>query len=139
MQAAVSDSVAAVVRNDEYGSGQDTSVRHGVAVARDLDADAALFALGDMPAVNSESIDRHVSAYRVGVGDVLAAAHDGTRGNPVIFDFSHLRVLSDLPGDTGGRDILLGTRNSALIETGDPGVLIYIDRPEDLSRNRFPT
>ena len=121
-----------VVENADYGDGQATSVRRGIEVARELGAGAILFALGDMPAVDVESIDRLVSAYHAGAGDALAAACDGTRGNPVLFDDRYTDALADIAGDTGGRDLLLESDRSALVETGDRGVLLDVDRPKDL-------
>jgi molybdenum cofactor cytidylyltransferase len=132
VRAAVADLDVAVVDNEDYEAGQATSVRRGVAAARDRGADAALVALGDMPAVDVESIDRLVAAYRAGVGDALAAAWEGTRGNPVLFDARHFEALMAVSGDVGGREILLGDSTAALVETGDPGVRRDVDRPDDL-------
>jgi molybdenum cofactor cytidylyltransferase len=132
VSAAVDDLDVAVVRNDDYETGQATSVRRGVRAARDRDATAALFALGDMPRVAVRSIDRLVRAYKAGAGDALAAACDGTRGNPVLFAARHFDALVDVTGDVGGRTILLTDDRSALVETGDTGVLVDVDRPEDV-------
>jgi len=85
-----------------------------------------------MPAVTTATVDTLVSAYRAGAGGALSAAYEGTRGNPVLFDARHFGTLSARTGDTGGRDVLLGAENAALIETGDPGVLVDVDRPTDL-------
>jgi molybdenum cofactor cytidylyltransferase len=131
---AVDGTADAVVRNERYADGQDTSVERGVAAARNRRADAVLFALGDMPRVVVESVDRLVTAYRHGVDDALAVAHDGERGNPVLFDAIHFPTLSNVTGDVGGRRILLRNDDSALVETGDPGVLLDVDNPQDLEK-----
>jgi len=121
-----------IVRNDDYAAGQATSVARGVAAARERGADAALFALGDMPTVDAETVGTLLTAYRAGEGDALAAAYEGIRGNPVLFDARHFDALADVAGDVGGREILLDGDGSALVETGDPGVRVDVDRPEDL-------
>lgn len=121
------------VDNPEYREGQATSVRAGVRAVRDT-ADAAVFALGDMPFVEVSSVDLLVSAYRAGVGDALAAAHEGQRGNPVLFDAGMFDQLEDVGGDTGGRDLLLGSDRAALVETGDPGVVRDVNTREELDR-----
>jgi molybdenum cofactor cytidylyltransferase len=119
------------VDNPAYERGQATSVRAGVrAVA---DAPAAVFALGDMPFVAPDTIAALVSTYRAGEWTALAAAHDGRRGNPVLFDARHFDALADADGDVGGREVLLGAENAALVETGDPGVRRDIDTPADLA------
>jgi molybdenum cofactor cytidylyltransferase len=119
----------AVVANPDYREGQATSVGRGVAAVRDR-ADAAVFALGDMPAVAPASVDALVAAYLDGAGDALACACDGQRGNPALFDARHFDALAGVEGDVGGRAIL--RREGGLAETGDPGVLADVDRPTDL-------
>ena len=120
-----------VVENGRYRQGQGTSVATGVAAARERGADAVLIALGDMPHVSSGSIAGLLEAYRAGAGSALAAACDGERGNPVVFDEQHFDALAELDGDRGGREIILSAPDAALVETGDPGVLQDVDRPAD--------
>ncbi|WP_321169002.1 nucleotidyltransferase family protein [Halorubrum sp. CBA1125] len=134
--AAVADLDVTVVHNEGYEAGQATTVRRGVAAARDRNGAAVLVALGDMPFVSVESVDRLVAAYRAGIGDALAASCEGVRGNPVLFDDRHFDALADVAGDTGGREILLTGDRSVLVETGDDGVLADVDRGEDLNELR---
>jgi molybdenum cofactor cytidylyltransferase len=140
----------AVTINPEYASGQATSVRAGIRALADLDTvdstdgrsvdgtgeavDAAVFVLGDMPYVDRSSIEALIRAYRAGLGTALAAACDGRRGNPVLFDASYFDSLTAVDGDVGGRELLLNGDDSALVETGDPGVLRDVDTPGDLRR-----
>ena len=132
VQAAVADSDAAVVYNDAYSAGQSTSVCRGLEVAREFDADAVVFTLGDMPTVDVESLDLLVAAYRADVGDALAAACSGVRGNPVLFGCRHFEALAEVTGDIGGREIFRADDSAALVETGDPGVLVDVDYPSDI-------
>lgn len=117
-------------RNDRFADGQSTSVAVGVAAARERNADAVLVALGDMPAVSVGTVNLLLSAYSRGEWTALAAACDGRRGNPVLFDGRHFDALRSVEGDAGGREVLLA--EGVLVETGDPGVLRDVDRPEDL-------
>lgn len=119
------------VENPNYADGQATSVGTGVR-ALPPDADAGVFALGDMPWVASETVETLVDAYVAGAGTALAAAVDGERGNPVLWGSEHFDALADRSGDVGGRDLLLSTPRAALVETGDPGVRRDVDRPDDL-------
>lgn len=136
--AAVEDALSGLgfrfVHNPEFERGQATSVRTGVEALGDVDA--AVFALGDMPLVDPASVAALVAVYRAGRATALAAACDGRRGNPVLFDGRHFDALADVSGDVGGRDVLLGAEQSALVETGDPGVLRDVDTREDLERLR---
>lgn len=124
----------AVVDNPAHESGLASSVRAGVRAADG--ADAAVFALGDMPAVRPASVDRLLAAYRAGAGDALAAACDGRRGNPVLFDARHFDRLAALSGDAGGRQVFGESDAAALVETGDEGVLLDVDTPAALERIR---
>ncbi|ELZ28879.1 molybdopterin-guanine dinucleotide biosynthesis protein A [Halosimplex carlsbadense 2-9-1] len=121
----------AVVENPDTTAGQATSVRRGVAWARER-ADAVVFALGDMPRVAPESVDRLVGAYRDGRGSALAAGCEGRRGNPVLFDGRHFDALAAVEGDTGGRAVFENADDAAVVETGDPGVRVDVDTPGDL-------
>jgi CTP:molybdopterin cytidylyltransferase MocA len=97
-----------------------------------LDADAVLIALGDMHDVDDDSIDLVIGTYRLGEGDAVAAAYQGKRGNPVLFDRRYFDALVDVDGDVGGRKILHSDPDAVAVETGDPGVLYDVDRPTDL-------
>lgn len=129
---AVADLDVAVRENEAFADGQNTSVAAGVKAARERDADAVVLALGDMPDVSVGACSALLSAYDRGAGDALAAAYEGKRGNPVLFDRRHFVDLLDVDGDVGGREILLTDPDAAAVETGDPAVLRDVDRPEDI-------
>lgn len=120
-----------IIDNPDFSTGQSTSVSAAVD-ALPPDIDAAIFSLGDMPAIRSATIRALAESYLADKGDALAAAFEGTRGNPVLFDATHFAALRDTTGDRGGRELLLEGDNSALVETGDPGVLADVDTPADL-------
>lgn len=138
---AVDDLPVEIVDNEGYEAGQSTSVRAGIDAIRrggsrgrgDARVDAAIIALGDMPFVDPESVETLVAAHAAGAGDALAAAHEGDRGNPVLFDRRFFGRLADVDGDVGGREILLADDASALVAVDDPGVRRDVDRPTDLS------
>jgi molybdenum cofactor cytidylyltransferase len=126
-----------VVVNPDYAEGQATSVRRGVEA---LDGEsvesveAAVFALGDMPTVAPESVRALVDVFRTSEWTALAAAFEGERGNPVLFDRCHFDALTDVSGDRGGRRVFREGGRSALVETGDEGVRRDVDTPADLDR-----
>ncbi|MBZ6493624.1 nucleotidyltransferase family protein [Natrinema longum] len=120
--------------NEAYDTGQASSLRTGIRAirGRDREYDAAVIALGDMPFVAPSTVDSLVSAYAADAGDALAAAFDGERGNPVLFDERFFDALADVDGDIGGREILRESDASALVPVDDPGVRRDIDSPDDL-------
>lgn len=129
---ALSDVDVRIRENDAYEAGQSTSVREGVRDAAERGSDAVLVALGDMPFVSPASVTALLTAYEDWDSTVLAAAWDGRRGNPVLFDARHFDALTDVGGDIGGREILLTANDAALVETGDPGVRRDVDEPTDM-------
>lgn len=121
--------------NPDYEVGQSTSIAAGIAAARERDADAVLFALGDMPRVAVETVETLVRTYDAGVADAVAAAYQGERGNPVLFGRTYFDELAAVDGDVGGRAILLDDPDAVAVETGDPGVRYDVDRPADRRRS----
>lgn len=132
VKAAVSDFDVVFVDNPAYAEGQASSVRAGLESLPEA-TDAALFHLGDMPAVRPASIRLVVAAYRADVADAVAAGYRGTRGNPVLFDSQYFPELRDISDDHGGRYVLLDSDRAAIVETNDPGVTADVDEQEDLA------
>jgi molybdenum cofactor cytidylyltransferase len=136
VRAALADLDVRFVENPAYEEGLSTSVSRGAAAVGSTDADAAVFLPGDMPAVDPATVGLLVDAYRAGIGSALAAAYDGRRGNPVLFDRAHFEALAGVEGDVGGRPVLLESDGGALVETTDPGVVEDVDTTDDLRRHR---
>ncbi|MFC7070456.1 NTP transferase domain-containing protein [Halobaculum lipolyticum] len=132
--AAVEDLPVAVVENEAFADGQSTSVRAGIeaVAAHDRPVEAAVVALGDMPFVAADTVRALVAAHAAAVGDALAPAYEGRRGNPVLFDRRFFEALTDVDGDVGGRAILLGSDDAALVAVDDPGVGRDVDERTDL-------
>lgn len=120
------------VERESTRSGLSGSVIAGVKEARRRGGDAVLIALGDMPWIKTASVDALISAYRAGFGPALAAASEGERGNPVLFDAKYFTHLESLTGEEGGRSVLRTVSDAALIETNDPGVRKDVDTRDDL-------
>lgn len=121
------------VENPDYERGQSASVRRGVAAARDRDADAVLFALGDMPRVNVGTVEAMRREYEESNGDtgIVAPRFDGQRGNPVLFDARYFDALASVEGDAGGRK-LLESEPVAWVEVADSGIHRDVDTLADL-------
>jgi molybdenum cofactor cytidylyltransferase len=86
-----------------------------------------------MPYVDPGSVGALVATFEATGRSALAAGYDGQRGNPVLFAAEHFDALADTSGDTGGRNVLLGTEDAVVVETGDDGVLRDVDRPDDFA------
>ncbi|WP_122089215.1 nucleotidyltransferase family protein [Halalkalicoccus subterraneus] len=132
VRTALADLDVRVVRNPGYEAGLSTTVAAGIRAVGD--AAGVVFLPGDMPAVDPATVNRLLDAYRAGLGTALAAAYDGQRGNPVLFDRNHFDELLAVEGDVGGRPVLMESGDSALVDVNDPGAVIDIDTLEDLRR-----
>ncbi|MFP5401509.1 MAG: NTP transferase domain-containing protein [Gammaproteobacteria bacterium] len=89
-------------------------------------------ALADMPFIQPSTHRAIAAALRAGAS-LAAPQYQGRRGHPVGFAGEWLEALSALSGDHGGRDIL-GVHRAQLVlqPVDDPGVLMDVDRPEQL-------
>ncbi|QZP39822.1 nucleotidyltransferase family protein (plasmid) [Halobaculum magnesiiphilum] len=134
--AAVDAGPVSVVTTPEYTEGQSASVRAGANAMADAQVDAAVFLPGDMPFVDPSTVRALVDAYVAGAGDALASAYRGRRGNPVLFDRRHFDALRALEGDVGGREVLIGSDDAALVAVADRGVRIDIDTKATLRDHR---
>jgi molybdenum cofactor cytidylyltransferase len=128
--AALDDLDVETRHNDAYREGQHTSVAAGVAAARERGWDAVVFALGDMPFVDPDTVERVLDAYTDGEQTILAPEYEGQRGNPALFDATHFDALASVTGDRGGREIV--EDSGTLVAVDDPGIHSDIDRPDDI-------
>lgn len=96
------------------------------------DIDGVFVFLGDMPLVGSEIAPALIRAL-AGREGIAAPVHAGQRGHPVLFGGHWIPALRDLDGDIGAQALIrqAGERFVA-VETDDAGVLLDIDRPEDI-------
>lgn len=95
------------------------------------DADGWLIALGDMPHIQSSTIEALATQLRNGA-DIVAPFYQGERGNPIGFSARHLAELLLLSGDQGAR-ALLKTHPVTRLDVDDPGIHYDVDTPADLA------
>ena len=130
------DGHARAVRNPDFGEGQITSLRCGLAAVKP-DARAAAILLGDQPSLRGEAIDEMLAAFlAAGARAARPVFPDagGRPGHPVLLAREIFRELQPLRGDQGAR---------TLFEEKRPGVLEVavagepppdIDTPDDFAR-----
>ncbi len=119
-----------IVVNPNADGGMGTSLACGVAAA---EADGWVIALADMPAIRPATIQAVAEAIAAGA-ELAAPVFHGERGHPIGFARRFRAALTALDGDRGGRDILAQySKELRLIEVEDPGVLVDIDREDDIT------
>lgn len=134
---ALRDLPVTLVHNPDYASGLGSSLRTGLS-AMPADVDGVLVALGDMPMIEPEHINRLVSAFSPKEGRaIVVPAHEGKRGNPVLWAAEFIPAMRQAEGDTGARHLFREHSERLVeIELGTDAVLVDVDTPEALAQLR---
>lgn len=121
-----------LVHNDEWATGQASSVRAAVLVLP-ANIDAALFLPVDQPFVPAILLQQLIAAWQQGA-PLAAPTLDGQpRGAPAIFDRSLWGELLALEGDVGARPLLQRHRAELVTVPAQAAWLRDIDTPADLA------
>ena len=135
--AALDDLPVTCIYNDDYQSGQASSVACGVRHHQNGSHAAVLIALGDMPLVRPELIAvllRDHSSLPDATDRITLPVFDGRRGNPVIWGRGFFDELVALTGDAGGRIIFAENKNAVnSLGWPDDSIHLDIDIPEALA------
>ena len=116
-----------VLRNEDAGSGLASSVKLGVAHAREQGAHGVLIALADMPRVTAAHIMRLFDA--AAGPDTVVASSDGEHLKPpALCGAGRFDFLRSSAGETCARDL----GRAGLHVVTSPAELIDVDTPEDL-------
>jgi len=114
--------------------GMGRSIAHGV--GQFPNARGWLIALADMPCIASDTIAR-VAAELTVPESIARPRIGGKAGHPVGFGSAYFEELRGLQGDVGASPVLAAHPDAlAYVDVDDPGILLDIDRPDDLVRVR---
>ena len=120
-----------VIANDAPERGVSSSIRLGVAAARERDPRAVLIAMADMPRVTASHIYRLLDY--ADADDTILASSDGKQPRPpALFGRNRFDWLMNLSGDSGAREMIMKAHHMIAV----PNELIDVDTPEDLERLR---
>ena len=151
IEAAVQDLPVQIIRNNEWQSGQSSSIRAGVQSLpppslRDTSpksfgfgggwegVGSAIFLLADQPQIKPDVIRALVAHHSTGLFPIVAPlVLMEQRANPVLFDRDAFPDLIALQGDVGGRAIFSKHRVEYL-PWHDDSLLFDVDKPEDYPR-----
>lgn len=130
-----------IVRNEEWQSGQASSIRTGLSPlslagrgAGGEEVGAAIFLLADQPQIGIDVIQALKEAHAQSLPSILAPlALEERRANPVLFDRVTFPDLLALTGDVGGRAIF-GSHKVEYLPWHDDALLLDVDTPEDYER-----
>jgi molybdenum cofactor cytidylyltransferase len=129
------------VHNPDFAGGLSTSLRCGLA-AVPAHVDGVIVALGDMPEVTAQHLNRLIAAFSPADNrSIIVPTRAGKRGNPVLWSRAFFADMAAVTGDTGAKHLLASAADQvAEIEIDSNAVLTDIDTPEALAalRARFP-
>lgn len=132
IQAVLSDLQVEFLLNEDWSSGQSTSLQVGLN-AFPQDAGAAMFLLADQPRVPLRLLRTLIEVHAGTMAPIIAPLIDGQRGNPVLFDRVTFSDLQQVRGDAGGRQ-LFSRYPVVWVDWHDASVLLDIDTEEDYQR-----
>lgn len=94
-----------VVLNPDFGQGQATSLKAGIAALPDA-VDGALVILGDQPLVEPWLLEELVAAFDPDRNVAVRPRYADGPGNPVLLSRALFNELEALEGDVGAREVL---------------------------------
>lgn len=123
--------------NPDYADGLAGSLAAGIAAVPET-APGALVLLGDMPLVETATIERLLAGFAPEEGRlVVVPVVQGRRGNPVLWSRRFFPALAALEGDMGARHLIASNAEAVFeVEVSGPGTLLDVDTPEALEEAR---
>ncbi|MFC1976002.1 selenium cofactor biosynthesis protein YqeC [Chloroflexota bacterium] len=132
-RAVLADKPVEVVVNENWASGQSTSLKAGLKPLP-KNVGSVIFMLVDQPAVTPEVVDALIQRHRQTLAPVIWPEFAGKRGNPVLFDRSLFSQLRQISGDTGGRPLIKAYQDQAeRVEVKTRAILQDFDRPDEVN------
>ncbi len=126
---AIGDFDLQYIHNFDYQVGMASSIRRGIR-ALEENIEGAMICLGDMPWVQTLTLERIVEAFYPEMGrEICRPVCRGMLGNPVLFARRHFEGLMRLKGDSGGKSVI--EQNPSVVfnvDVDDVGVLRDLDR-----------
>jgi len=120
-----------IVQAPDHALGLSASLKAGIG-ALPADATGALILLGDMP-LTPQSVLRPLVEAVTGGAPAAVPVWQGRQGHPAAISARLFPQILALEGDRGARAVLDALGDAlALIAAPDGGVLLDVDRPEDL-------
>jgi molybdenum cofactor cytidylyltransferase len=121
-----------LIVNAKASEGMGSSLACGIAACREVNG--WVIGLADMPWIQPATINQVALALREG-RSLVAPRYQDQRGHPVGFQHRFGTELVKLHGDKGARTIVEQHATELhLIDVDDPGILLDVDTPADLTR-----
>lgn len=128
------------VVNEDYLSGQGSSLKKGIANAGDQHSGVMVF-LGDLPYISQSTVQAifqsgNDTLKRQDESFVIRPEFNGMTGHPVFFGHLDRNLFMQIQGDHGAKAIINKIPNRQSISVEDSGILFDIDTPEAYEKAR---
>ena len=124
------------VVNPEYARGQLSSLQTAIRALDGEAVEAILVHLVDHPFIESEVVNRMIGAFRAQGKLIVVPRFAGRRGHPVLFSSKLFPEFMAASLETGAKPVVRGHPEETLeLETGEEGILIDIDTPEEYRKH----
>jgi molybdenum cofactor cytidylyltransferase len=134
VESAVNDLDVIVIRNEQWKTGQASSIRAAIEMlSRSSNTGGAIFLLSDQPQLTTSILRALREKHADALDPVIAPMVMDRRANPVLFDRVTFPDLLTLEGDVGGRAIFHKHRVEYL-PWHDDRLLLDVDTPEMYQR-----
>ncbi|MEZ5853770.1 MAG: molybdopterin-binding/glycosyltransferase family 2 protein [Hyphomicrobiaceae bacterium] len=137
VRATLTDLDITFVESPDYRDGIAASLKAGLA-ALPKGIDGVLVALGDMPGITGDDIDRLIAGFAPKEGrSIVVPVHGGKRGNPVLFAAHLIPEMAEVAGDMGAKQVIgHHAEEVAEVDLGSPRIFVDVDTPEALEQVR---
>ena len=130
------DSKLEILINSNYKEGMTTSIKTGVKVAKQLDADTIMILPGDILLTDSEVINQGIKSLEKTTKPILIASYQGRKGHPIFYKKEIIAELLKISEETEGMRAVV-RRDSARILTyncSSESILHDLDTAQDLKK-----
>ncbi len=111
---------------------QGVSCTIGLGLAALPECDGVLFLTADQPLLTAKTLDALRVAFLENPQQIIAASHEGKRGNPCLFPKDLFPALLALEGDTGGSRVIRENAHRVTLVEVRPEELWDCDTPQAL-------
>jgi molybdenum cofactor cytidylyltransferase len=126
------DALARVVVNENYESGQLSSLVAGLRVVDRPGVVAAMMALVDVPLVSASTIAAIVERYHATRAPIVRPVGRGKRGHPVLIDRALFDELRRSDPSQGAKGVVRAhTSIAGDVEVDDEGAFVDVDTPSE--------
>ena len=138
VETALKGSPVRLVPNPDFQlGGMISSIKAGLQVLQDSDAEAVAITPADLPRLNASTIQALFEEWHRTGGVILAPSYMDRRGHPILIDREVWSDILALPEGKTLRDYLrVQAKDIEYLGVNDPGVIQDLDTPEDYDRVR---